>query len=291
MPVYLKKHGNSAMNILRRAAFSDKGIGGNPAGVVIVDEPLTVARMQTIARDVGYSETAFASPSGNRWRVRYFAPETEVAFCGHATIALGAAFGARFGAGTYDLDLTTGSITVSAKKAKGGWSASLQSPRTWSKPLPKALFGRLLGLLDLSPIDLDPGLPPTLAFAGVRHAILSLHDRARLSAMAYDFEAMRVTMQDADLTTVSLLHITSKARFSSRNAFAIGGVVEDPATGAAAAALGGALVDLGWPHLQGGGEFVIHQGQDMGQPSRLQVEVTGRPGDSVRVSGAVREIG
>ena len=47
--------------------------------------------MQRIAAEVGYSETAFAMRDGDRWRVRYFSPEAEVPFCGHATIALGAA--------------------------------------------------------------------------------------------------------------------------------------------------------------------------------------------------------
>jgi PhzF family phenazine biosynthesis protein len=46
--------------------------------------------MQRIAADVGYSETVFATPEQDRWRIRYFAPEAEVEFCGHATIALGA---------------------------------------------------------------------------------------------------------------------------------------------------------------------------------------------------------
>jgi predicted PhzF superfamily epimerase YddE/YHI9 len=94
-------------------------------------------------------------------------------------------------------------------------------------------------------------------------------------------------MAAADLTTVSLLFIASKTGFVARNAFAIGGVVEDAATGAAAAALGGALVDQGWSGLRGGGAFTILQGDDMGSPSTLQVEVTGTPGDSVRVSGSV----
>ena len=91
-----------------------------------------------------------------------------------------------------------------------------------------------------------------------------------------------------DRVTVSLLHITEPRHFEARNAFASGGVVEDPATGAAAAALGGALVDLDWHGLRAGGSFEINQGVDMGIPSALTVEVTGKPGASVRVSGAVR---
>jgi len=92
------------------------------------------------------------------------------------------------------------------------------------------------------------------------------------------------------LTTICLIQIADDRLFHARNAFAIGGVVEDPATGAAAAALAGALVDLDWSGLSGGGSFRLLQGEDMGMPSVLNVAVTGRRGDPVRVSGATRRI-
>jgi len=80
------------MNLLRIAAFADADNGGNPAGVMIADTLPDDAEMRRIAAEVGYSETAFAMPVDDAWRVRYFSPESEVPFCGHATIALGAGF-------------------------------------------------------------------------------------------------------------------------------------------------------------------------------------------------------
>jgi len=88
------------MEILRLAAFSQNGQGGNPAGVAFCDEMPSAEAMMSIAKEVGYSETAFLVKQEDGWRVRYFAPELEVPFCGHATIALGAALGERFGEGT-----------------------------------------------------------------------------------------------------------------------------------------------------------------------------------------------
>ena len=80
------------MALQKIAAFSDGAQGGNPAGVWISDILPAPAEMQRIAAELGFSETAFAAPEGDgRWRVRYYAPEAEVPFCGHATIALGAA--------------------------------------------------------------------------------------------------------------------------------------------------------------------------------------------------------
>ena len=79
------------LNLQHIAAFSCGQHGGNPARVVIGEQLPSATVMQRVAAEVGYSETVFAAPVANGWRVRYFAPDVEVDFCGHATIALGAA--------------------------------------------------------------------------------------------------------------------------------------------------------------------------------------------------------
>ncbi|MCK0167067.1 PhzF family phenazine biosynthesis protein [Jannaschia sp. S6380] len=275
---------------IRIAAFTDGPRGGNPAGVVIADTLPDRATMQNIARAVGYSESAFAMPDGDGWRVRYFAPDGEVAFCGHATIALGSVLGQRCGAGRFALSLRDDAISVEAAQDDDIWSATLTSPATRSAPLAAELRSKVLNLFDLAEGDLDPRLPETRAHAGVDHAVLLLRDRDRLARMDYDFDAGTALMRDAGLTTISLLHARDGNSFDARNAFAIGGVVEDPATGAAAAALGGMLVDLDWPGLADGGELLIRQGDDMGAPSRIRVRVTGQPGAPVLVSGTTRVI-
>ncbi len=280
----------TATNPGRIAAFAHEDQGGNPAGVVLGDALPTQAEMQRIAAELGYSETAFAAPQGARWTVRYYSPEDEVPFCGHATVALGAVLGENCGAGEYQLDLAQAQISVTAQPSENGWQATLQSPGTWSEPLKDALLTDLLALFGLSTADLDPQLPPRLGFAGNRHAILALNSRAKLAQMAYDFDQGKALMERENLITISLLYVETPDLIHARNAFAIGGVVEDPATGAAAAALAGALVDLNWPGLEGGGSFTIRQGEDMGQPSLLHVKVTGNPGDSVQVSGTARQI-
>lgn len=278
------------MNAQHIAAFSFGNTGGNPAGVVIQTDLPSAAEMQALAREIGYSETVFAAPDRDKWRVRYYAPDGEVAFCGHATIALGVALGQKFNAGKFDLNLSNGTISVTAHDSPKGWVAELSSPETWSKLMPADMLAQIQHVFDITDDQLDPRLPATLGFAGVQHAILALQSRTDVARMAYDFEAGRALMKQHDLTTISLLYIESETEFVSRNAFASGGVVEDPATGAAAAALGGALIDLDWPTLRGGGEFTIRQGEDMGQPSLLNVRVSGRRGDSVRVSGTARQM-
>ena len=73
--------------VLRYTAFSATPDGGNPAGVVLGAGGLTAEQMLATAAEVGFSETAFLVPRGDRFDVRYFSPRAEVSFCGHATIA------------------------------------------------------------------------------------------------------------------------------------------------------------------------------------------------------------
>ena len=275
------------MNVLRLAAFSKNGQGGNPAGVAFYDAMPSAEEMMSIAKEVGYSETAFLVKQDDGWRVRYFAPELEVPFCGHATIALGAALGERFGEGTYKLILNDSTISVNASKTDLGMAATLRSPETWSKEAPTDFVDKVLAGFHMDRSQLDPNFPIRLAGAGAKHLILFVKDRATLANMKYDFEPVRVLMMEEGLITISLLWQESDSVIHSRNAFASGGVYEDPATGAAAAALAGYLRDIGW---KGAKTFTILQGEDMGVPSRLIVSFTPKVGESISVSGEVRHI-
>lgn len=275
------------MNILKLAAFSHNGQGGNPAGVAFYDVMPIDAEMLKIAKEVGYSETAFLVKQDDDWRVRYFAPELEVPFCGHATIALGAALGERFGEGEYKLTLNQSEITVRAEKSERGFSSTLYSPETHSEDAPIEFVDEVLAGFHLTREQLNMAFPVRFASGGAKHLILVAKERKTLADMQYDFDKVRALMMEQSLITISLLWQGSDSVFHSRNAFAAGGVYEDPATGAAAAALAGYLRDIGW---QGKNEFVILQGEDMGVPSRLIVKYTPTVGESVAVSGEVRYI-
>lgn len=278
------------MEVQRISAFSQGNEGGNPAGVVLLDTAVTDAEMARIAAKVGYSETAFAvaqGDTGKKWRVRYFSPESEVPFCGHATIALGAALGQHAGAGTYELVLNEASITVDAQSSDAGMKATLSSPLTRSQTASEDELADALSLLGLGENDLDPRLAPARIHGGADHLVLSLKDRSALADMHYDLDQGRRVMRQHGLVTIMLVFIEGDQTFVVRNAFASGGVLEDPATGAAAAAFAGYLRDQAWPH---GGEFVIRQGEDMGSPSLINVTLSDVAGSSVRVSGSARTI-
>lgn len=277
----------TTMNVERVAAFSDGSAGGNPAGVFIADALPSAEDMQRIAAEVGYSETTFAAPDGDSWRVRYFAPTSEVAFCGHATIALGARLAKRFGNGVFSLILNDSQITVEGNDTNDRIEAALTSPPTHSRCVENSVLSDALTLFSLSRDDLDPTLPPVIANAGNDHLVLALRERETLARMEYDLAHGADLMAENGFTTISLLYAETPRLFHSRNAFAIGGVLEDPATGAAAAALAGYLRDIDWPH---GGTIDIVQGEDMGARSLLRMEITDEPGAGVRVSGTARMI-
>jgi PhzF family phenazine biosynthesis protein len=276
------------MNLLKIAAFSDGENGGNPAGVVISDVHPDTIEMQRIAAEVGYSETAFAMPVDDAWRVRYFSPESEVPFCGHATIALGAALALEQGDGVFPLILNEAEITVEGRQNGKKISAELQSPPTHSSAIMPELLAEVLKLFGYSNDDLDPDIPPARAHGGADHLVIGLNTREALAAMEYDLDIGRALMNREGLVTIMFAYAETPRLFHTRNPFASGGVYEDPATGAATAAFAGYLRDINWPHQ---GEIDIVQGEDMGMRSRIKAKIPALPGSSIAVSGAARIIG
>jgi PhzF family phenazine biosynthesis protein len=263
--------------ILRYAAFTDNPQRGNPAGVVLDASGLSDAEMQAIAADVGYSETAFVTAAdGTDMTVRYFSPLAEVPFCGHATIATGVAWGERNGDGV--LRMTTPAGLVEVNVADG--VATLTSVEPSSAPLADDDLDELLAALRWERSGLDPELPPRVAYAGAHHPVIATAAYEPLAGLDYDFERLGALMAARDWTTIQLVHREAPDRFRSRNPFPPGGVVEDPATGAAAAAFGAYLRET----TNTTGTITIHQGDDMGRPSLLTVEIG--PGTTgIKVSG------
>jgi PhzF family phenazine biosynthesis protein len=276
------------LKINRISAFSYNNEGGNPAGVVICEVMPEATEMLKIAKDVGYSETAFLHKYNDGWRVRYFAPKIEVPFCGHATIAIGYVLGEQNGVGSYKLYLNDGSIDVSvAKTIANTIYVSLNSPPTFSEPAPSKYVNEVLGAFGLSTDNVDSDFPIYFASAGAKHLVIVLDKHEKLSSMNYEFEVVRSLMAEAHLITINLLWKASSNQFHSRNPFPPGGVYEDPATGAAAAAFAGYLRDIAW---SGSSSFKVLQGEDMGSASRLFVEYKPEIGSSIKVSGEARHL-
>ncbi|GHD70100.1 PhzF family phenazine biosynthesis isomerase [Streptomyces goshikiensis] len=277
--------------VLRYTAFSDDPEGGNPAGVVLDASGLDDAAMLGIAAGLGYSETAFltAPPAGltaepgRAFTVRYFSPKAEVPFCGHATVATAVALAERIGPGELVFATRAGTVPVSVEMADGVPRAVLTSVEPHVEEISPADLAEALAALDWPAADLDPALQPRIAYAGARHLVLGAGTRARLADLSYDFDRLEALMRRLDLTTVQLVYREAPALFHVRNPFPVGGVVEDPATGAAAAAFGAYARERGLAPADA--VLTLRQGEDMGRPGVLTVEL--RAGDPrVRVGGA-----
>jgi PhzF family phenazine biosynthesis protein len=255
-------------HVLRYTAFSESPAGGNPAGVVLDAAGMSDEQMLAIAAELGYSESAFIDGSD----IRYFSPLAEVPFCGHATIASAVALAERDGPGEIVLRTRSGPVPVSTRRDdQGRVTATLTSVPPRVEPIADGDLEELLAALRWPAADLDPELPPRVGFAGAYHPVVAAGTRERLADLDYDFDRLGALMALRDWTTIQLVWREEPTRFHSRNPFPPGGVVEDPATGAAAAALGAYLRELGL--VEPPATVTILQGEDLGRPGRLLVDL------------------
>lgn len=265
-------------SLLRLAAFTTAPEGGNPAGVWVGETLPEETEMQRIAAEVGFSETAFVAGGGFSRTARYYSPEAEVSFCGHATIAAGVALGQLSGEGTYRLSTLLGEVPVDVR----GGTASLTSVEPRHLSADQNLIDEALRLLGWKKAELDAAVPPAKAYAGAWHLVLAARSAERLASLDYDFKGLKALMLREDLTTLQLVRREAEGLWHARNPFPVGGVVEDPATGASAAALGGYLRAAGL--VKAPARLLIRQGEAMGRPSRITVDIPERGG--IVVSGA-----
>ncbi|MET4158580.1 PhzF family phenazine biosynthesis isomerase [Agromyces sp. PvR057] len=275
--------------ILRYAAFTDLPTGGNPAGVVLDASGLDDAAMQRIAAEVDFAETAFVTGrDGDAYALRYFSPIAEVPFCGHATVATAVALAERSATGALRFATPVGPIEIVTTRGADGITAAFTSVDTDLAEFDAPTLERTLDLLGLDAGALSSVLPPRLAFAGNWHPVLVVDDARAFDGFAFDPAEARAFMDEQGWpATITVLHPIASAdaggprRFEARNVFPVGRIAEDPATGSAAAAVGGYLRAIGAvvpPAL-----VVIEQGRHVGRPGELVVEIP--PSGGITVSG------
>jgi trans-2,3-dihydro-3-hydroxyanthranilate isomerase len=229
--------------------FAERPFAGNPLAVVLGGESLSARAMQTIARELKLSETAFVLPSQQgAYRLRIFTPAAELPFAGHPTV--GAAW----------LLAKLGRIpagTASPFEVEAGLLATTPDTDgpTWVRaPAPRPVDTQPDGLADAE-----------LWSTGNRHAVVLLAPGTDLAAVTPDHSRIAALLQDATCY-VAVVQGPGKAWV---RVFVPGlGVPEDPATGSGAAALAGALAAR-HPEGLAGGAVEIRQGAEMGQPSVL----------------------
>ena len=279
--------------------FTERAFGGNPLAVLPDARGLDPARMQEVAREFNLSETTFvlppAAPAHTR-RLRIFTPVREIPFAGHPTVGTALVLAAT-GAIELEGEITritfeegAGPVPVTIRSAGGrpvfAELTAPEPPTIGRAPEPAALAA----VLGLTPADLrtDAGLP-VIASTGLPFLIVELSDAAALARARLDQGLWRRLLDDAEAHPVFLFTRDAAgldADFRARMFAPAAGVEEDPATGSAAAALGGWL-GVNEAPADRITRYVVAQGVEMGRPSRLEITVDRRLGElaAVRVGG------
>lgn len=266
--------------------FTDQALAGNPLAVVFGADDLDDVAMQAIAGEFNLSETVFISEPRGRdadYGLRIFTPREELPFAGHptigATIALTLASGASEGQRKrFVLEETVGDVTADGRvNGPRHGSARFFAPKLPEQVGELPDFDGIAAALGLKPGDLlDTPVRGGIWSAGVPFAIVPVRDPARLAGINLDLSTFEQVFGGAE--PVCAL-VVSKATLTEHTldwrARMFGphlGIVEDPATGGAAAAFAGLISEQGG---LGEGEHGvdIYQGVEMGRPSLIRLRL------------------
>lgn len=278
--------------------FTTHRFGGNPLAVFPEADAIPSGVMQQFARELNLSETVFVLAPTDRkhtYRLRILTPAIELPFAGHPTVGTACVLAemgrlsADSGQVSIVLEEGVGPVPVHVHRQADGWSATFAVPDVpVDGPAPPSKHD-LARMLTITPDEiLDGDLGPRAVSSGVPYVFIGVKDRSVLKRVRLnqsiweqllaDFWAPHVYVITQD---VELEGSTVRARMFAPAM----GIAEDPATGAAAAALPGYLRSL--TGQNGTHRWRIEQGFDMGRPSLIEVEaeVSGGLVRGVRVGG------
>ena len=263
------------------SAFSKDSTGGNRAGVVLDSHDLIPAKMMAIAKDLGYSETAFLMESDVAdFKVRYFTPTEEVPLCGHATIAAFSILNSlgKLGKDAYTIETKAGMLNVQIEK--DGMIFMEQNRPTYFETLTPDIF---VGCLEAGFID--TALPIQIVSTGLKDIMLPVDTEEHLKKLNPNFTSMVSLCCDQDVVGIHAFALTDGAETTAicRNFAPRYGINEESATGTSSCALACYL----FQHYRQQSQYVFEQGLNLGSVSRLIVNITHQGGsiDAVHVGG------
>lgn len=250
-------------------AFTDQPFGGNPAGVVLLEDNTfpPEALMLQVAAELRYSETAFVRKlSPTEYQVRYFTPKAEVELCGHATIA-------------------TFSLLYQMLLAKGECLCHTRAGNlrieTGSKVMMQMATPRIAGTVEdtheiyraLGMTDYQPNLPVQIAYSGLPDLMIPMADVATLNGLQPDMNAISTITQKHKAVSFHVFAFGNDGYTAHVRDFApLYGVPEESATGTANAALTHYLQQNGC--IPTSGDFSFLQGEAIGRPSVVATRIT-----------------
>jgi trans-2,3-dihydro-3-hydroxyanthranilate isomerase len=270
--------------------FAETPLAGNPLCVFEDARGLDTTTMQALALQFNLSETTFVLPSARASaRVRIFTPAFEMPFAGHPTLGTAHVVRALAGAGdAVTLEMLAGVIPVTAHGDV--WTLSANAPKHRAVAASRAELAAMLGIEEAA-VAPDPRQPPLWVDTGSEQLVIPLASA----------DAVRRAAPRADLMLAhghngarAMAYVFAPDPAAERSTAWVarfffpkhGAIAEDPGTGSACANLGGWLLATGAPLPQ---RLAIAQGDQVGRPSRLELEVTSD--GAIRVAGRVVELG
>jgi trans-2,3-dihydro-3-hydroxyanthranilate isomerase len=270
--------------------FTETQFAGNQ--LCVVPEPpdgLDSVTMSVLANEIGFSETTFVTairPAG--YDVRIFTPDAELPFAGHPT--LGTAFTlASEGRVSPDVVQTSAAGDVDVE-------VDVAARFAWMRQLPPVLGdpfedrAAVAGAAGLEPDDLTDGLPIVSGSTGLPHLMVPVGDEDAVRRAVRDDAGCAAICAATATESLYLFTVRGEGDVMARMFDRGANIGEDPATGSAAGPLGAYLFRNGLAGMPG--RVVVAQGEMIGRPSFLHVDVRGESDQlDVRVGGGVRIVG
>lgn len=261
--------------------FAERPLAGNSLAVVDDADDVGEQRMLELAQEMGLSETTFVQSADHEqadYRNRIWTPREELPFAGHPSLGTAVAVARWRGLdeASFVQQTAAGLQPIEVSAEDGAWRAAmLQNPAELGAEIDRAIVMAMAGL---AADAADPELPPQLASTGLQQLIAPVASPEALAAAAVDLATIEAGLAQLGTDSFYLCWCEPANGRAQARCF-VPGIGEDPATGSAAGPLGAYLFER-----TGCERLVIRQGEEMGRPSVLEVEmVDGRP----RVGGGV----
>jgi len=250
--------------LYRLSAFPKGTFGGNNAGVYLYADGLSETEMQQIAKDVGYSETAFVMKSNLAdFKVRFFTPISEVDLCGHATIATFNLLKKLkiIKVGTYTQETKAGILKLDVRENM----VFMEQPR----PIFSEIIDKEQILECFDNIQIHPSLPIQVVSTGIREIFLPVDSVDNLNSLKPDFNKMVKLAQKHDTIGIHAFAIGEDCDAYGRNFAPVVGIEEESATGTS----NGALSCYLFRYFDNKNAFELRQGYSMNLPSEVFVKL------------------
>lgn len=272
--------------------FTTQRLAGNPLAVVLKADGLLDDQMQAIANEFNLSETVFLMrPKSERHTaaVRIFTPVSELPFAGHPTVGAAVVLGLQERLSAVRIEEKVGLVTCLIENAnKHSARARFALPRLPEEAgkAPDRQAAALALGIEADDIGFADHLRPAVYSAGVLYYLVPVRDAAVLRRLEPNgaLWSHAFPMGDQSVYVFTETPTENGADYAARMFWINRGLVEDPGTGSAAAALIGLLAKHA-PFVDGQAEYMLRQGHEMGRPCRILLQL--RKDNDVLTHGAI----